>query len=284
MDCDAADDELFDRLGEALGVPSIQAYGHYMAMVGQLAKWRTDGRLDLVLDRTLERWAHWETPAGFSGVPATFPRVIRELCQDPATGELRGFRKRNEKLLEKQARDAQKRSSGGKSAGTPQKPARVPAENPRANGNDNDIKERVIPPDLERRVKRQVIGPDEQAVIDHYRRVHPKRLKGAIPDKVLRLLRVALKGYSAEALCLAIDGNAASPFHREHGHLGLDLILRDASKIDYFLDLAGRAATRGVEMTDEFGEMRLHTQREGWWGYEKDGQWVRTLPVERVSA
>jgi hypothetical protein len=39
-----------------------------------------------------------------------------------------------------------------------------------------------------------------------------------------------------------------------------------------------------LEMTDEMGEMRLHTKRDGWWGYERDGEWVRTVEVGQVSA
>ena len=39
-----------------------------------------------------------------------------------------------------------------------------------------------------------------------------------------------------------------------------------------------------MEMTDEFGQMRLHTQRDGWWGYEHEGAWVRTIAVNRASA
>lgn len=131
-----------------------------------------------------------------------------------------------------------------------------------------------IPSSLERRTRRQVLTPDEQAVIDHYRAVHPKRLRGAIPDKVLRLLRAALTSYPAADLTRAIDGNAASEFHREHGHLGLELILRNSEKIDYFLDLGAKARTAIREMTDEFGQMRPHRQDEA-------GKWV---PVEGIAA
>ena len=60
------------------------------------------------------------------------------------------------------------------------------------------------------------------------------------------------------------------------------LILRDATKIDFFLDLAQKAASQAVEMTDEFGEMRLHTKRDGWWGYEQNGAWVRTIEVANI--
>lgn len=131
--------------------------------------------------------------------------------------------------------------------------------------------------------KKESLSEDERTVVEHYRAKYPKRLRGEIPSKILRLLRVALESYPAADLCRAIDGNAASEFHRDNGHLGLDLILRDASKIDYFLDLAGRQAKETREMTDEYGRMRLHAQRDGWWGYEENGEWVRTIEVERAS-
>lgn len=127
---------------------------------------------------------------------------------------------------------------------------------------------REAPP--ERRGER--LSEDERKVVEHYRAVHPKRFRGGTPPKVLRLLRAALKSYPADELCRAIDGNAASQFHRENGHLGLDLILRDASKIDYFLDLAQKQATATVEMTDEFGRMVPHKKNAA-------GEWVPVVSV-----
>jgi hypothetical protein len=107
---------------------------------------------------------------------------------------------------------------------------------------------------------KESLSEEEQAVVDHYRKTHPKRLRGAVPAKTLRLLRGALEHYGVGDLRSAIDGNAASPFHRENNHMGLDLILRDANKIDYFMGLRETAAKEAdtVEMTDEFGRMRLH--------------------------
>jgi hypothetical protein len=101
-----------------------------------------------------------------------------------------------------------------------------------------------------RQPNRQSVTEDEQAVIDHYRSVHPKRLR-AVPDKTLRLLRNALKSYTVTDLSRAIDGNAESQFHRDNNHMGLELILRDAEKIDYFMAIYGRTEDR----SDEFGRM-----------------------------
>lgn len=119
---------------------------------------------------------------------------------------------------------------------------------------------------------RRRLSSDEQTVVDHYRTVHPKRFRGDLPDKVLRLLRVALASYPAADLCRAIDGNAASQFHRENGHLGLDLILRDASKIDYFLELAQRRTAETQDMTDDFGRMVPHRRNE-------TGDWVPVVSI-----
>jgi hypothetical protein len=135
-----------------------------------------------------------------------------------------------------------------------------------ANGNGNGIKKDSLPPSLERRVKRLVLTDDEQAVIDHYRTVHPKRLRGEISEKVVRLLRNALSSYPVDDLRHAIDGNAASPFHRENNHLGLNLILRDAEKIDYYIGLYEQRPVETKEMTDEFGVMRT-------WKRAASGEW-----------
>jgi hypothetical protein len=105
-------------------------------------------------------------------------------------------------------------------------------------------------------------------VVDFYRETHPKRLRGEVPAKTLRLLRAALRHYGAGDLRSAITGNAGSSFHRENNHMGLDLILRDSNKIDYFIGIRETAAKEAdtVEMTDDFGVMRLH-RRNG------DGEW-----------
>jgi hypothetical protein len=47
---------------------------------------------------------------------------------------------------------------------------------------------------------------------------------------------------------------------------------------------AAYAGPETLEMTDDIGQMRLHTKRDGWWGYEDGGQWVRTIEVTKVSA
>lgn len=76
-------------------------------------------------------------------------------------------------------------------------------------------------------------------VFDHW------RLKMASPRSKLdsnrtRLITNALKNYTAEDLLQAIDGCAASPFHmgindQKTKYNGLDLILRNAEKIDSFI-------------------------------------------------
>jgi hypothetical protein len=118
------------------------------------------------------------------------------------------------------------------------------------------------------KARKESLSDEELFVLNHYRTLHPKRLRGGVPPKTLRLLRAALGSYPALDLCLAIDGNAASAFHRENNHMGLDLILRDANKIDYFMGLRETAAKEAdtVEMTDDFGVMRMH-RRNG------NGKW-----------
>lgn len=81
------------------------------------------------------------------------------------------------------------------------------------------------------------------SVFDHWRAVmnHP----GAkLDDKRKKLIRARLNdGYSEKQLLSAIDGCKASPFHMGKNanntvYDGLDLILRDGSKVDGFLAIA----------------------------------------------
>lgn len=76
-------------------------------------------------------------------------------------------------------------------------------------------------------------------VFDHWR-VKMSSPRSKLDDKRKRLITNALKNYSTEDLKQAIDGCAASPFHmgqndRKEKYNGLDLILRNADKIDGFI-------------------------------------------------
>lgn len=81
---------------------------------------------------------------------------------------------------------------------------------------------------------------DVNHVFGHWQwRMNHKNAK--LDDKRKKLIQKALKlGYSTVDLIAAIDGCAKSPFHmgqndRNAVYDGLDLILRDASKIDGFI-------------------------------------------------
>lgn len=81
--------------------------------------------------------------------------------------------------------------------------------------------------------------------------------KSKLDPKRTKMIEAALKlGYTVDQLKQAIEGNKRSPFHqgqndRSTRYDGLDLILRDASKIDSFIAMAeGRAF--GGQTLDEF--------------------------------
>lgn len=237
-------------LGGSGGVPVECAVGLLVFLWGKVADKRETGDVGDVPDDLLEEWARWRGERGH------FAKCFRETFA--SDGHINDWRDHQGKLIERRAADRarwQRRNSAGGSGG-------VSAEPPLANGNGNSNKEKEVIP-RERRQRRLSLSEDEQSVIDHYRTRHPKRLRGDIPDKTVRLLRNALAGYSAPDLCRAIDGNFTSSFHRENNHLGLNLILRDSEKIDYFMGLAGKPET--TEMTDDFGAMRT---------------WSRTSPDE----
>lgn len=116
-DCAAADNELWNELGERLGVPPAQALGHYLLMVSRLVRRRHDGNITGLPSSVLETWADW------TGETGLFSTTVLLLCQDE-NGELRGFRKRNAKLIAKQLSDREKRRN-------PQPTPDKPPENPR---------------------------------------------------------------------------------------------------------------------------------------------------------
>lgn len=100
-----------------------------------------------------------------------------------------------------------------------------------------------------------------QQVFDHWRTTlkHPH---AKLDDKRRKLIRKALSlGYKPDDLMHAITGCSLSPFHmgeNDNGRRydGLDLILRDASKIDQFIGFYNdppRAATKGASRMNAIG-------------------------------
>lgn len=88
---------------------------------------------------------------------------------------------------------------------------------------------------------------DEVAdVFAHWQRATGKG-RAALDAKRRTLIARALKLRPAADLCRAVDGYASSPWHRGENdrrteYLGIELMLRDAAKIEHGLDLAAKAA------------------------------------------
>lgn len=97
--------------------------------------------------------------------------------------------------------------------------------------------------------------PDEQRVLEHYQHCHPRR---RLSEKSVAIVRKALgRGYSADDLCEAIDGNAFDPWHREKRKHELSYVLRDEEHIDGF-----RANAEPVQpIVDEFGVLTAYGHR-----------------------
>ena len=82
------------------------------------------------------------------------------------------------------------------------------------------------------------------AVFEHYRTYHAKAFpRPAASSKEWRLIQARLReGFTVEDLRGAIDGNHRSPFHcgendRNREYHSLELIVRDGSKVQQFLDV-----------------------------------------------
>lgn len=90
----------------------------------------------------------------------------------------------------------------------------------------------------------RVDSRDINAVIEHYQTYHPRSRPG---EKERKAIAARLKnGYSVADLAKAIDGNHLSPYHcgenkdgREYHNL--ELIVREASKVDQFMAAADNA-------------------------------------------
>lgn len=87
---------------------------------------------------------------------------------------------------------------------------------------------------------------DVHAVFDHWRQIH-NHPQSALGEKRVKVIRVALRSYSAEQLCKAIEGYKKSPHHmgqndRKTVYDDIELFLRDEKHIDAGLKLADAGA------------------------------------------
>ena len=87
---------------------------------------------------------------------------------------------------------------------------------------------------------------DVQAVFDHWKQTH-SHPKAQLDDKRLKVIRVALKTYSADQLCQSISGYKNSPHHmgqndRKTVYDDIEIFLRDAKHIDAGLKFAEKGS------------------------------------------
>ena len=93
----------------------------------------------------------------------------------------------------------------------------------------------------DRRMKIEDRKEKIEEVVSHYKKYHPRSQAG---DKEVRHIVSRLEeGFAVEDLQIAIDGCHISPFHSGENDRGtkyqtLDLIVRDASKVTQFIELA----------------------------------------------
>ena len=95
---------------------------------------------------------------------------------------------------------------------------------------------------------------DVAKVFAHWQTVMAKP-RASLDDKRRSLIRKALAHYSAADLCKAIDGCKASPFHmgindRGTAYNALELIMRNAEKIDAFMAMADAPPELNRTLTD----------------------------------
>lgn len=126
-----------------------------------------------------------------------------------------------------------------------------------------------------KKVNKAAEPPDERitTILDHYRQKHPRRRPGNRKD-IAAIVR-ALKVYTVDEVCAAIDGNAGDAWHTEHAKNELTYVLRDTGKIDQFIALskspalpAGTPRLVGGNGTgpDPAAEWYAMVARYGWLG------------------
>lgn len=89
--------------------------------------------------------------------------------------------------------------------------------------------------------------PDVDRVFEHWKTVH-NHPRAGLDDNRKRIIRTALKSYSADDLCRAITGYKSSPHHmgqndRKTVYDSIELFLKNAKQIDTGLKLAGKSSS-----------------------------------------
>jgi hypothetical protein len=92
-------------------------------------------------------------------------------------------------------------------------------------------------------------NPVVLGVFEHYRKYHPRAHKkpSSKMQEWKKILTRLGEGYSAEDLCLAIDGCHVSPYHMGENEGGrkfdsLELIVRDSSKVNQFIEVVNQGS------------------------------------------
>jgi len=108
-----------------------------------------------------------------------------------------------------------------------------------------------------------------------------KHIDGTRPpvlnDKRRKLIRDQLRHYQVEDLKLACEGVWLVEFNVKRGHYGIDLVLRDAEKIERFRDIA----VRGVRVVDEARSQRQPSPAQQPPAPPGESTW--TIPTEFVA-
>ena len=92
------------------------------------------------------------------------------------------------------------------------------------------------------------------AVFEHWKTT-TGHTRAALDDKRKKLIAARLRDYTETDLCKAIDGNQASAWHQGKNADGkvfdsLELILRDAAKVDQFMALATKANVVPIDQAE----------------------------------
>lgn len=111
----------------------------------------------------------------------------------------------------------------------------------------------IIPSDSSGNPASSQLRQSVKCVIEHYRSLHPRSAMLGPKSREWKLIEARLReGFTVNDLIDAIDGNHRSPFHagdNEHGrkYHSLDLIFRDASRVQQFMEVPEKPRVFGAK-------------------------------------
>ena len=228
------------------------------AAIRHCARFHTDGMISL---REIYEIARWD------GMAVDNDELIGRLCENGLMRRVSAdmyeihdfldYHFTKQENTERRTELSEKRAAAGKKSGEARRAKSEQATNKpgtkrEQNGNKNEPDPDPDPdPYLKPKTTVGLKSDHVVEVFDHYRTHHPRAHRKPSPkSKEWRAIKARFaEGYTVQDLCSAIDGCHKSPWHMGANERGrkydsLELITRDGSKVQQFMEFARNGAPR----------------------------------------